>query len=516
MIRLDNIKIFEDLTDEIIIEKTLKKNHIDLKDVIAATISKKSIDARKKDNVHYNYSVDIEVKDEKKYSNLKTIPKIENEQITKNRTSKIRPVIVGTGPAGLFCALTLVQNGYKPIIIEQGSSVTERKKQVDLFKNERLLNEVCNVQFGEGGAGTFSDGKLTTGINSPLVKNVLEMFYNFGAPKEILYLSKPHIGTDNLINILTNMRKYIEENGGTYHFNTKFIDFEKNQNEIKVICEDKEFITDALVLAIGHSARDTIKMLKNKNINMIKKNFAVGVRIEHLQKTINESQYGNITKLKLPPAEYKLVYHDPSGRSCFSFCMCPGGVVIASSSTKDTIVTNGMSNYKRDGENANSAILINVNTDDLGEDVLSGFDFQEKLEHDAFVLAGSNYNAPVQRYEDFKSNKASQTIGKITPTYKPGYTLCNLNDILPKFISETLKNGIDYFGTKIKGFNDPDAILTGVETRSSSPVTILRNEDCESSIPGIYPCGEGAGFAGGITSAAVDGIKVAQKIIEKI
>lgn len=515
MIRIENTKIYKDLSSKEVIDYILNKNKIDLNDVLEAHIVKKSIDARKKDDVHYNYAIDINVKNESKYNKYKTISVSDEEPIIKRRNSIHRPVIVGSGPAGLFCALTLIDNGYKPIIIEQGFDVTKRKEQVELFRNERILNEVCNVQFGEGGAGTFSDGKLTTGISSPYVKKVLNYFYKFGAPEEILYLNKPHIGTDNLVNILVKMREYIEENGGTYYFNTKFTNFEKKDNTIKVICNDKEFTTDTLVLAIGHSAKDTIKMLYNNNLEMIPKNFAVGVRIEHKQEMINKSQYGNKTNLHLPPAEYKLVYHDPNGRSCFSFCMCPGGEVIASSSEKETIVTNGMSNFKRDGENANSAMLINVTTEDYNNDVLKGIEFQEKLEHDAFILAGSNYNAPVQRFADFKNNKSSIKIGEITPTYKPGYTLCDLNEILPNFVSETLKNGITYFGTKIKGFDNPDAILTGVETRSSSPVTIIRNDELESSIPGIYPCGEGAGFAGGITSAAVDGIKVAIKIIEK-
>ena len=516
MIRIDNIKINEDLNNDEVIKIALKRNNINVSDVIDTHIVKKSIDARRKDNVHYVFAIDVLVSNEEKYSNLNIVKEEKEEVIEKNRKSDYRPVIVGAGPAGLFCALTFVDNGYKPIIIEQGSSVIRRKEQVELYRNERILNEVCNVQFGEGGAGTFSDGKLTTGISSPLVKKVLDYFYRFGAPEEILYLSKPHIGTDNLINILVKMRKYIEENGGTYFFDTKFINFEKNNNEIKVVCEDKEFVTDALVLAIGHSAKDTIRMLYGKKMEMVRKNFAVGVRIEHKQQMINDSQYGTLTKLKLPAAEYKLVYHDPSGRSCFSFCMCPGGEVIASASEKETIVTNGMSNFKRDGENANSALLVNVNTDDFGGDnVLAGLDFQEKLEHSAFVLGGSNYNAPVQRFGDFRNNVVSDDIGNIIPTYKPGYTLSNLNEILPKFISDTLKDGITYFGTKIKGFDSPDAILTGVETRSSSPVTILRDDELMSSIKGIYPCGEGAGFAGGITSAAVDGIKVAQKIIEK-
>lgn len=516
MIRLDNIKIFKDLTEEEVINTAITKNKINKEDIIESNIVKKSIDARDKKNIYYNYSLNIKVKDENKYPNLKHIEDLTEQPISKNRTSSYNPIIIGAGPAGLFCALTLIDNGYKPIIIEQGEPVESRTKIVEEYRKNSKLNPLCNVQFGEGGAGTFSDGKLTTGINSTYIKKVLDYFYKFGAPKEILYLNKPHIGTDNLVNILINIRKYIESKGGTYYFNTKLIDIEKNNNLIKVICNNNEFVTDSLVLAIGHSARDTYKMLQKKNVTMNRKNFSVGVRIEHKQKLINESQYGTYTKLLLPSAEYKLAYHNDE-RSCYTFCMCPGGEVIASSSEPNSIVTNGMSTYKRDKENANSALLVNVMTTDFeGTDPLAGMYFQEKLEHKAFILGGSNYNAPVQRVEDFIKNIPSTKIGEITPTYKPGYTLCNLNEILPDFVSKTLKEGIIYFGTKIKGFDNPDAILTGVETRSSSPVTILRDDELESNIKGIYPCGEGPGYAGGITSAAVDGIKVAIKIIEKI
>lgn len=514
MLKIDNINIYEDLTFEKLQAYIIKKYKINNQDIIDFSIAKKSIDARNKNKVHYNYTIYLEVKDENKYPKLSKIipPKI--PEIKKNRQSQYSPIIIGSGPAGLFCALTLVDNGYKPIIIEQGLKVEERQTTIDLYRYKAKINTRCNVQFGEGGAGTFSDGKLTTGISSPYIKEVLNYFYKFGAPKEITYLSHPHIGTDNLIKILKNIRQYIESKGGKYYFNTKFIDFKQEDNYLKVICENQEFTTDALVLAIGHSSRDTIRMLYNKNIYITRKNFSVGVRIEHPQDMINKAQYGTKTKLNLPPAEYKLVYHGPN-RSCYTFCMCPGGEVIASSSEPESIVTNGMSLFNRAQENANSALLVNIQTTDFsGIDPLAGLKFQEQLEHQAYLLAGSNYNAPVQRVEDFLNNQKSTHIGKIIPSYKPGYTLCNLNDLFPKFISDTLKEGIQYFDHKIKGFANPDAVLTGVETRSSSPVTITRNENYMSNIKGIYPCGEGAGYAGGITSAAIDGIKVAIKIIE--
>ena len=436
--------------------------------------------------------------------------------------SNISPVIVGAGPAGLFAALILVQNGIKPIIIEQGESVDERKKTVDYFLSTGKLNPCSNVQFGEGGAGTFSDGKLTSGINSPFCKKVLQEFVNFGAPEQILYLTKPHLGTDNLINIIKNMRNYIIQNGGRFLFNTKFIDFEEsNGNLSKIIIQDlknnlvSSIPTNSLILAIGHSSRSTFEKIYEKGLHVEAKNFSVGVRIEHLQSEINKSQYGTITKLQLPPADYKLAYHSNSGRSCYTFCMCPGGIVMPSSSEYNSIVTNGMSYFSRNGINANSAVLVNITPEDFNSNnPLAGIYFQKDLEEKAFILGGSNYFAPIQRFEDFKNNKKSEFIGAIKPSYMPGVTLSNLNDILPQFVSDTLKEGITYFDTKLNGFANPDSILTGIETRSSSPIKILRNEKFTSNINGIYPCGEGAGYAGGIMSAAVDGIKCAIALLE--
>ena len=403
---------------------------------------------------------------------------------------------------GLFAALTLIQNGIKPIVVEQGESVENRKKSVDIFRQTGKLNTSSNVQFGEGGAGTFSDGKLTTGINSPFCKKVLKEFVTFGAPEEILYLSKPHIGTDNLINIIKNMREYIIKKGATFLFNTKVIDFNIKNNKITSIITKKtnennsnieEINCNFVILAIGHSSRDTFEKLYEKNFLIEPKNFSVGVRIEHLQSWINEAQYGKNPKLKLPPADYKLAYHSPNGRSCYTFCMCPGGVVMASSSEPNTIVTNGMSNFLRNETNSNSALLVNVTPNDFSSNSpLSGMYFQKDLEEKAFTLGGSNYNAPIQRVQNFIENRKSTFIGTVKPSYLPNTTLSNLNDILPNFISSTLKEGIIYFGQKLKNFDNPDSILTGLETRSSSPIRILRNENLVSNIQGVYPCGEGA------------------------
>lgn len=520
MLRINDIKIRKDISDYEVFELAIKKHNIIKDDILDWHISRKSIDARKKEDVHYTYAININVKDESKYRKLIKVKDFKMPSIKIKNSLSTRPVIIGAGPAGLFAALTLVQNNIKPIIIEQGQSVEKRKKSVDNFLKTGKLDFSSNVQFGEGGAGTFSDGKLTTGINSPFCRKVLEEFVHFGAPKQILYLSKPHIGTDNLINIIKNMRKYIISKGGTFFFDTKVTDFKFTNNRISclhTIHDGVEQIleTDYVILAIGHSSRDTFETLYNRGIVMEPKNFSVGVRIEHLQTWINESQYGTMTKLNLPPAEYKLAYHSSSGRSCYTFCMCPGGVVMPSSSGFGTIVTNGMSYFSRNGQNANSALLVNVTPDDFkGNSHLAGVYFQKDLEEKAFRLGGSNYFAPIQRVEDFLKNQESMSIGIVKPTYKPGFTLSNLNEILPTFVSNTLKEGIQYFDTKLHGFANPDSILTGLETRSSSPVKILRNEKLVSNISGLYPCGEGAGYAGGIMSAAVDGIKCAISLLE--
>ena len=531
IVRLENIKIRDDILQSQVLLKACGIFGISQKYVVDYKIIKKSIDARDKNDIFYNYSIIVKLQDDYNISklvknkNVELLDKVDEqtEKINVLRKSVKRPVIIGAGPAGLFCALTLIENGINPIIVEQGKRVEERKKDVDAFLEKGKLNTLSNVQFGEGGAGTFSDGKLTTNLHSPLCKTVIDTFVKFGAPEQISYINKPHIGTDNLIEIIANIRNYIIEKGGEFLFNTKAEDFEIDNNKIKaVICSSSEsnekikIETDAVVLAIGHSSRDMFETLYHKKVDMEKKNFSIGVRIEHKQGMINKSQYGESPKLKLPPAEYKLAYHGED-RSCYTFCMCPGGVVIASSSEEGTIVTNGMSTFARDGENANSAILVNIKPEDFkGESPLEGMYFQKELEEKAFRLGGSNYHAPIQRVEDFIKNRKSTFIGDVKPTYRPGVTLANLQDILPDFVTKTLKEGIIYFDKKIVGFANPDSILTGVETRSSSPITIKRNEQKMASIEGMYPCGEGAGYAGGIMSAAIDGIKVAIAILSTV
>lgn len=518
MYRIENLKIREDLNKKQLISYICKKYKINESNITNFTICKKAIDARDKDDIFYNYTIDIQTNIQ-----LNKLKEVKREEIKfehlVNKDTNIRPVIIGAGPAGLFCALTLAKNGIRPLIVEQGKKVEDRIKDIEEFRKNGILNIKSNVQFGEGGAGTFSDGKLTSNVNNIYSKGVADIFYKFGAPEEILYISKPHIGTDKLVKIIKNIRNEIIKLGGEFLFEEKAVDFEIENQKIKSVITDKRKIeTNILILAIGHSARDTFYKLYEKNLEMKRKNFSVGVRIEHLQNMINKAQYGTKTKLKLPPAEYKMAYHSNNGRSCYTFCMCPGGEVIASSSENGTIVTNGMSQFARDGVNANSAILVNITPEDVGEgdNPLKGIEFQKNLERLAFELGGKNYYAPVQRVEDFLKNMKSTYIGEVKPTYKPGVTLANINDILPDFVSETLKEGINYFDKKISGFASPDAILTGVETRSSSPVTIVRGENLQSNISGIYPCGEGAGYAGGITSSAADGIKCAVKICENI
>ena len=516
MKRINNIKIYKDLDLETLIKYVCKKYHIIYEDILDCHIIKKSIDARDKNNIHYLYNIALNLKNEKKYSKLDEYKEFKLPNINISSNNSLKPIIIGAGPSGLFAALTFIKNGIKPIIIEQGKKVEDRKKDVDLFIKTGKLNINSNIQFGEGGAGTFSDGKLTSGINNPLCNIVLQDFHKFGAPKQILYLSKPHIGTDNLIKIISNIRSYIIENGGQFLFNSKLTDLHIKNNKIQSITyvnDNKEYNISAsnLILAIGHSSRDTFYKIYNKGLHMESKNFSVGVRIEHLQKNINLSQYGNKTTLKLPPAEYKLVYHDKStNRSCYSFCMCPGGTVMASSSDENTVVTNGMSVFKRNGTNANSAILVNVTPNDFSSsNPLAGIDFQKQLEEKAFIAGGKNYYAPIQKVGDYINNTLSYNFGSVLPTYLPGTTFYNLNEILPNFVNITMKKALLYFDKQIHGFASPDALLTGLETRSSSPVKIVRGENLMSNIEGIYPCGEGAGYAGGIMSASVDGIKCA-------
>ena len=518
MIRVRNIKLLiEEDNEENLLKKVSKKLRIN--NINSYKIVKKSIDARDKSNIYYVYELDIDTNERVRVDN-KDIFNTPNEEykyeITGTNKLNNRIVIVGSGPAGLFCAYMLSEAGYSPLIIEQGSPIEERVKDVEEFFKTNKLNALSNIQFGEGGAGTFSDGKLNTLVKDKLNrgKKVFEIFIENGAPEEIMYLNKPHIGTDILRKVIVNIRNKIISMGGEFRFNTKMTDINISDGKISSITvnSNEEIMCDVLVLAIGHSSRDTFKLLYDKGLNMKSKNFAVGFRIEHNQDMINKSQYGSKYKL-LPPADYKLTHQCSNGRGVYSFCMCPGGFVVNASSEENRLVVNGMSNYNRDEKNSNSAIVVTVTDKDYGDGVLDGVEFQRKLEEKAYTL-GSGL-IPVQKYIDYKSNQESTFLGEVIPNTKGDYKLSNLRSIFSEDINTSIIEGIESFGNKIKGFNRDDSILLGVESRTSSPVIIERDEEFNSSVMGIYPCGEGAGYAGGITTASIDGIKVFEKIIEK-
>ncbi|GAA0716321.1 FAD-dependent oxidoreductase [Clostridium malenominatum] len=524
-VRINNIilDIEEDLS--ILKEKACKKLKISSDKIKDFKILKESIDARKKDSIKFNYSVEVFCENEKKIVSKSQDKDVKLEEINYEEEFKFgdkklnhNPVIVGMGPAGLFAALLLAQKGYKPIVIERGESVEDRTKSVEEFWKSGRFNKESNVQFGEGGAGTFSDGKLTTRIKDTRCDFVLEEFVNGGAPKEIVYMGKPHIGTDILKEVVKAIRNRIIALGGEVHFNSKLQDINIKEGKLhSIIVNEREIPCEALILAIGHSSRDTYEMLYNKNIFMEPKPFAIGVRAEHSQSLIDENQYGKYAgHPRLRAADYRLVHNSTGNRGVYSFCMCPGGFVVAAASEENMIVTNGMSYHNRDGKNANAAIVVSVTPEDFGNNPLSGMEFQRHYEKLAFKLGGENYNAPVQLLGDFFNGEASSKIGSIEPTYAPGYSLRDLNMCLPKTVANSLKEGFVNFDKKIKGFGNKDVVLTGVETRTSAPLRIVRNEKLESlSVRGLFPAGEGAGYAGGIMSAAVDGLKVAERIMRE-
>ncbi len=510
MIRLTNISlpIGEDIFSKIKHDIPTAKN---------IRLVKKSIDARKKNDIRYVYSVDLCADDEnkllKKYKNAQ-IPKYTPYKFPQSPKLDKPVVVVGSGPCGLMCAYVLAENGHRVILLERGKCVEERKKDIDSFFEGGELLENSNVQFGEGGAGTFSDGKLTTGIKDFRIDKVLSAFCENGAPEEILYLAKPHIGTDNLIGMVASIRKRIIANGGEVRFCSCVTDIIIENNAVKgcVVNDEYEIETDRIVLATGHSARDTFEMLKTKGTNMEQKSFSVGGRVEHPQSLIGKSQYGEAYRL-LPAADYKLATHLSNGRGVYTFCMCPGGYVMAASSEKGGVVTNGMSYFARDSKNANSALLVNITPDDTdSDDPLALMYMQREIEKKAFEVANCTYKAPAQRLCDFLGTQKVEI--SIEPTYPRGVAWTDISKVLPDFVIDSMREGILEFDKKIKGFADGNAIITVPETRSSSPVRILRGDDMQSNIKGLYPCGEGAGYAGGIMSAAVDGIKAAEMVVK--
>lgn len=525
-IRINNIILDIDEPMKALQEKAAKKLRLPVKELKDLRIVKESIDARRKNNIRFNYSVLLRFENEKKLlSRVKDDDIIyEEEEIAEpikygTKIMEHRPIIVGMGPAGMFAGLLMAKNGYRPLIIERGKKVEDRTVQVEKFWESGSLDVNTNVQFGEGGAGTFSDGKLTTRIKDKRCSFVLEEFVKSGAPEEILYMGKPHIGTDILKSVVKNIRERIIELGGEIKFESRLEDINFKNDEIEsVVVNGTEIPCSALILALGHSSRDTYEMLLKRGIFMEPKPFAIGVRAEHKQSMIDEIQYGKYAgHPRLRAADYRLAYSSKKlNRSIYSFCMCPGGEVVAAASEEKRLVTNGMSLYKRDKENANAALVVSVSPQDFeGSDPLSGMEFQRHYEELAYRTGGGNYKAPVQLIGDFLKDEKSTKIGDIKPTYRPGYEFAMLSGCLPPYVIDGLKEGILEFDKKIKGYASPDGVLTGIETRTSAPVRIVRNENLQSiSKKGLYPAGEGAGYAGGIISAAVDGLKVSEAVMK--
>ena len=528
MIRIQQLKLPIPHTENGLLAMVSKKLKISKNDIISWEIIRQSVDARRKPELFYVYTIDVKIENE---TNILKRINDKNIMLTQKKEYQFppmgeqqldeRPIIVGAGPAGLFCAYMLAKAGFKPVVLERGEEARIRQEKIEKFWETGVLDINSNVQFGEGGAGTFSDGKLNTSVKDAFGRNhkVLKILVEAGAPAEILYQQKPHLGTDLLVEIVETVRKQIISMGGEFRFNSQVTDILIRKNAVVgVTVNDGENInTQILVCAIGHSARDTFTMLHGKGLDMSAKSFAVGVRIEHLQTMINKSQYGQDEVPGLGAASYKLTHKTKAGHGVYSFCMCPGGYVVNASSEKQKLAINGMSYQSRDSKNANSAVVVTVSPEDYvtfehetGSKALQGIAFQSQLEATAFKLCDGAI--PIQRFADFKERQTSQAVGSIEPCIKGRYQLANIHDCLPTFISASIIEGIEAFGRKIKGFACDDAILSGIESRTSSPVRINRDEQFQANIRGFYPCGEGAGYAGGITSAAIDGIKIAEEI----
>ncbi|MFA0574590.1 hypothetical protein CWO01_16275 [Vibrio splendidus] len=527
MIRLTEIKLPLDHEESAIQDAIEAKLGINSDQVLSFNIFKRGYDARKKSKILLIYTLDVLVENEAELleqfisdPHVKVTPDMEYKFVAKaveNQTE--RPVVIGFGPCGLFAGLVLAQMGFNPIIVERGKEVRERTKDTFGFWRKRTLNTESNVQFGEGGAGTFSDGKLYSQVKDPkhYGRKVIEEFVAAGAPEEILYVSKPHIGTFKLVTMIEKMRASIIELGGEIRFSTRVDDVHMEDGQITglTLSNGEEIKTRHVVLAVGHSARDTFEMLHERGVYMEAKPFSVGFRIEHKQAMIDEARFGkNAGNPILGAADYKLVHHCKNGRTVYSFCMCPGGTVVAATSEEGRVVTNGMSQYSRAERNANSAIVVGIDPErDYPGDALAGIRLQRELESAAYVLGGENYDAPAQKIGDFLKGRDPSEIGEVKPSFTPGIHLTDISKALPDFAIEAIREAIPAFEKKIKGFSTPDGLLTGVETRTSSPVCIKRGKDFQSiNLKGFFPAGEGAGYAGGILSAGIDGIKAAEAL----
>jgi hypothetical protein len=527
MLRIRDLRLPLSFTQDDLLKAAASRLKLPEAEIISLSLVKKSVDARKKDDVHFTISVDAEIKNE-----AKALEKLKKETTVKlaepyrydfpkaGRTP-FRPVVVGAGPAGLFAAWILAKAGCAPLLLERGQDVDTRSKAVSEFWRTGRLDTECNAQFGEGGAGTFSDGKLATGTKDSRIELVLREFAACGAPEEILYLAKPHIGTDRLKTVIKNMREEIRSLGGEVLFGAKFTRFEERGGQIEAVHYEKDgetraVSTRAVILAIGHSARDVFETLYSGGVAMAQKAFSAGLRIEHRREDIDRAMYGKFAAHSaLSAADYSLAVHLPGGRGVYSFCMCPGGRVIAAASEEGGVVTNGMSLFARDEENSNSALLVSVTPEDFpSAHPLAGIEFQRRIERAAYAAGGGDYKAPAICAGDFLAGKPASGFGRVRPSYPIGVKPASPEEYLPDYIVGSLREALPLFGRKIKGFDAEDAVMTGAESRSSSPVRILRGENfCSLNFAGLYPCGEGAGYAGGITSAAVDGVKCAEALI---
>lgn len=518
MIRVRQVKV--PINDNNINKYVAKKLKINENNIINLKIVKQSVDSRYKPDIYFVYEVIVKLNINYNHFNNDVLEYIdESFKLPElgNLKMNYRPVIVGAGPSGLFAAYTLAYAGFKPIIIERGKDIPERIKDVEEFWNKRIINPESNVQYGLGGAGTFSDGKLNTLIkdNEHIGEFVFKKFVECGAPEEIMYSYKPHIGTNKLRNVISNLKSELESMGTTFIFNKCVTNINIDNNTIKSIdlSDGTNILCDCLILAIGNASRDLFRHLYSIGVNMSSKPFAIGVRIEHKQSDVNNNAYGEDYNDILGNFSYKGTSKTKSGRGVYTFCMCPGGYVVNSASDNNQVVTNGMSDYERDTNNANSALIVTVNNLDYGDGVLDGIKYQESIEKNIFNK--TNGLVPVQLYKDFKDNKVSNSFGSIIPIHKGDYVLSNLNELLPKYICDSIKEAIEDISKRIPFFNDSDAILSAPETRSSCPVRIERNEELQTNIKGLYACGEGAGYAGGITTSAIDGVKVSCSIIKK-